>query len=102
SGVDLTFEKIEHVAYRDERLQLFRAEANAETAFNLRDNADDIDRIEAEFLAQLFAVFEGLKRLAEVGFEQFEDRLANGVASHHVITLLTIPCGGKLLTCLGN
>src|SRR5436189_5793559 len=56
---------------------------DAKTTFNLRDNTHNVHRVESEPFAQVRIVFEVRVLLARVGFEEFDEGLANRLAVRH-------------------
>src|SRR5262249_43552076 len=85
--LELGLEQVEDVADGDEPLQLGVGQADVEAALDLRDDADDVHRVEAEALAKLIGLLQVLKMFAGVRLEQLDERAADGLAVVHALTL---------------
>ena len=68
---ELGLQQVEHVADRDELLQLLVGQADAKAAFDLGDDADDVHRVEAEPLAEVGGVVQVGVLLARVRLEAY-------------------------------
>src|SRR5260370_41324129 len=63
--------------------ELLLGQAYAEAVFDLRDDADHVDGVEAQALKQIGAVFEVLMFFPGVRFEKLNESLANDLAVRH-------------------
>src|SRR5262249_11614790 len=68
--------KIEDVADGDELFQFLARQADVELAFDLRDDADHVNRVQAESFAEIVGFLDVLEALAGVGFEDLHQHAA--------------------------
>src|SRR5207249_11494504 len=84
-SVELRLDQVEEVADGHELFQLLLGQADAEMAFDLRHEADDVHRIEVEVFAEVLAVVQVVESLADVVFDELNEGLADLLAVRHGI-----------------
>src|SRR5205807_8328510 len=76
-------QQIEHIGYGNKLFQFLLRQPNAEAALDLGNDADNIHRVQAKSFAQIGVVIEVGILFAGIGFQQFDERLANRLAVRH-------------------
>src|SRR5260370_5515721 len=78
----LDLEQIEQVAHGHDLLQLLALQLDAEAALDVDDQGNDVDRVQAEPLAQDDGVVHVLDAFTLIFFQLLRERSPNGIAIH--------------------
>src|SRR5262245_61774689 len=78
----LRFQEVENVFHGRQPFELLLHQANLQAALDLRDDADQIDGVQSQVLAQVLALVQMGEALADVVFEKLDDEGADGDTVH--------------------